>query len=82
MNYTDKSSNHTTKKDRFSGIRSLLQAIVTAIILTFPLVLFGQTGHEGHSMQGHSWVHWVITIAIVGAIGWGVFKIIKRRKNQ
>ena len=81
MNYIDKSSNHTSKKDRFSGMQFLLQAIITAI-LTLPLVLFGQTGHEGHSMESHSWFHWVITIAIVGAIGWGIFKFIKRRKNQ
>ncbi len=54
-------------------ISKLSQAIFTAI-LAFPLIIFAQSNHEGHSMQSHSLTHWFITglilVAIIGLIVW------------
>ncbi len=60
--------------------KASIQAIFTAI-LTFPLVVFAQTEHEGHSMQSHSLTHWFISglilVAIIGFIVW-----YRRRKKN
>lgn len=60
--------------------KATIQAIFTAI-LTFSLAVFAQTGHEGHSIQSHSLVHWFITglilVAIIGVIVW-----YRRRKKN
>ncbi len=60
-------------------IGKLYQKIFTAI-LTFPLITFGQSNHEGHSMQSHSLTHWLITILILVALI-GVIIWFRRRKK-
>lgn len=79
MNYTYKLTARTIKKVQSTGIRRLIQSIFTAMLI-FPVIILAQTSHEGHSIQSHSLTHWMITIALIAVIGWGVYKIIQRRK--
>jgi membrane protein DedA with SNARE-associated domain len=60
-------------------IGKLPQTIFTAI-LAFPLIIFAQSNHEGHSMQSHSLTHWLITILILVALI-GVIIWFRRRKK-
>ncbi len=55
-------------------ISKISNQFIVATILTFPLLIFAQSEHEGHSMQSHSLTHWFITglilVAIIGVIVW------------
>jgi len=81
MNINIKSSSQEPKKNHLSGMRLLFQTIVTTI-LTSPILLFAQTGHEGHSMESHSLVHWVITLVLLVVIIFGISKFLKNRRNK
>jgi exopolysaccharide biosynthesis predicted pyruvyltransferase EpsI len=81
MKYTGESSSQMTKKVRISRLHGIIQNIFT-IILTFPMIVFAQSSHEGHSMESHSLTHWLITIVLIAVIGWGIYKVVQRRKNS
>lgn len=55
-------------------ISKISNQFIVATILTFPLLIFAQSEHEGHSMQSHSLTHWFITglilVAIISVIVW------------